>query len=181
MPLSLLHQAISFAVNAHSGLDREGESPLPYFSHPMEVLQNLRYVGGVTDPDLLCVAVLHDVVEQSLLQAADVRTKFGSRIAGLVAELTRKEPTPAETQGMDKADVWWLRSQMLLAEISRMSPEAQTVKLADRLSNIREAKRTKRADKLKRYLTQTEQILEIVPESVNPGLWNAVQARALAG
>jgi (p)ppGpp synthase/HD superfamily hydrolase len=175
MPLSPLHRALSFALKAHSGADREGESPLPYFTHPMEVLQNLRYVGGVTDPDLLCAAVLHDVVEESPVHLAEIRSQFGDRIADLVVELTRQEPSVAEIQGMDKAQIWNLRSQMLLAEIARMSPDAQQVKLADRLSNLREAKRTKRAEKLKRYISQTRRVLEIIPESVNPGLWQAIR------
>jgi (p)ppGpp synthase/HD superfamily hydrolase len=62
-----------------------------------------------------------------------------------------------------------------------MSPAAQTVKLADRLSNVREGKRTKRNGKLERYLAQTRRILEIVSRDVNPGLWDAIQAELPAG
>jgi hypothetical protein len=64
---------------------------------------------------------------------------------------------------------------MLLEEIGRMSPDAQCVKLADRLSNVREGRRTKLGDKLTRYLGQTYLILETIPREVNPGLWDAIR------
>jgi guanosine-3',5'-bis(diphosphate) 3'-pyrophosphohydrolase len=175
MPLSSLHRALSFALQAHLGIDREGDAPLPYFTHPIEVLANLRYVGGVSDPDMLCVAVLHDVVEESPIHLAEIEAQFGPRVASLVKELTRREPGPDETSGLDKGEIWNLRSEILLGEIAKMSADAQVVKLADRLSNIREAKRTKRNEKLKRYLGQTKKILDLVPESVNPGLWQAIR------
>ncbi len=175
MPLTPLHRALSFALHAHAGVDREGPDPLPYFTHPIEVLNNLRYTGGVIDEDLLCAAVLHDVIEESAIHLAEIEAQFGIRVCGLVKELTRREPGPAETSGLDKPQIWALRSEILLAEIAKMSRDAQAVKLADRLSNLREAKRTKRHEKLKRYIGQTRRILETVPESVNPGLWNAIK------
>jgi (p)ppGpp synthase/HD superfamily hydrolase len=175
MQLPSLHRALSFALQAHSGVDREGQAPLPYVTHPIEVLTNLRFIGGVTDPELLCVAALHDVVEDSPIHLSEIKAQFGNRVARLVEELTRREPSESETMGMDKAEIWSLRSKILLSEIASMSPDAQTVKLADRLSNIRDAKRTKKGRKLDRYIGQTRRILEIVPESVNPGLWGAIK------
>ena len=65
---------------------------------------------------------------------------------------------------------------MLLHDIqTKMSHAAWEVKLADRLSNIEEAKLTRTGNKLTRYINQTEQILAIIPESVNPNLWNAIK------
>lgn len=77
---------------------------------------------------------------------------------------------------MSKAEIWALRSDMLLAEIAQMSPDAQQIKLADRLSNLREGFRTKAGEKLARYIRQSRQILEIIPREVNPGLWDAIEA-----
>lgn len=175
MALSLLHRATAFALKAHEGFDREGDSPLPYFTHPIEVLANLRFVGRVTDPDMLCAAILHDTVEGGTVSLADIQKEFGPRVAGLVKELTRCEPTSDQTSGMDKSEVWEFRSSMLLAEISGMSADAQTIKLADRLANLNEAKRMKKGKKLERYLDQTKRILKIIPEAVNPSLWWAIR------
>ena len=76
---------------------------------------------------------------------------------------------------MSKAAIWELRSSILLAEIAEMSPEAQTIKLADRLSNYREALYSKSPAKLARYRKQTEEILRIVPRSINQPLWDAIR------
>jgi len=176
MTYSRLQAAIELAVRLHRDQERDGTNPLPYCTHPIEVLSHLRNVGEVTDEDLLCVAALHDVLEETDIDSAEIAKSFSERVATLVKELTRKEPTPEETKGLDKSAVWKLRAEMLLEEIRHMSPDAQQVKLADRLSNVREAKRTKSGPKLERYFWQTEEILKIVPKSVNPGLWKAIKA-----
>lgn len=170
-----LQKAILYSAQQHQGQDREGEAPLPYFAHPVEVLLNLRYVGKCTDEDMLCAAALHDVIEESGADLKEIEKLCGARTAALVRELTRREPTEAETKGMSKEEVWQLRAQMLLDEIAKMSADAQQIKLADRLSNVVEAYRTKQEKKLDRYLWQTRRILEIVPREISPGLWDAIE------
>jgi guanosine-3',5'-bis(diphosphate) 3'-pyrophosphohydrolase len=174
MPYSLLSKAILFAVQKHDGEYRDGEGGLPYSTHPVEVCTLLRYTGNVMDEDLLCAAALHDVLEETPTTAAEIEKEFGERISGLVSELTRIEPTAEQTEGMAKEEIWALRSGMLLDEISKMSPDAQQVKLADRLANLRQSKITRKGEKLKRYVRQTKKMLEIIPKSVNPALWRAI-------
>jgi (p)ppGpp synthase/HD superfamily hydrolase len=171
-----LQEAVAVAARVHGDEDREGETPLPYLSHVMDVLQNLRYVGGVTDQDLLVAAALHDTVESGGIKLSEIQSKFGSRVGGLVGELTRREPGQTETAGMTRDEIWTLRSSILLAEIQGMSDDAQKVKLADRLSNVQEGKRSKTKKKLDRYLAQSRKILEIIPRKRNPGLWDAIKA-----
>jgi (p)ppGpp synthase/HD superfamily hydrolase len=160
----------------HLGQERDGDHPLPYLTHPVEVLVNLRYVGGVTDPVQLCAAALHDVLEETSVQVDSIREQFGDEVATMVVELTRYEPSDVERAGLSPDEIWALRSRLLLEEIAQMSPRDQAVKLADRLSNLRESKRTKGKKKLDRYLGQTKEILRIVPREVNPGLWDAIKA-----
>lgn len=171
-----LDKALQLAARLHAGQEREGESPLPYVTHPVEVLIALRYVGGETDEDLLCAAALHDVIEESGTKPEAIAKEVGGRAASLVVELTRKEPSEAQRKGLDKDALWSLRANMLLDEIRGMSPEAQKVKLADRLANVREARRTKAGPKWDRYAWQTREILKIVPRERNAGLWEAIQA-----
>jgi guanosine-3',5'-bis(diphosphate) 3'-pyrophosphohydrolase len=170
-----VQEAIRWAAKLHGGQERDGDDPLPYITHPIEVLVNLRYVGGITDEDLLVVALLHDTIEECDADPAEIEKRFGKRVASLVQELTRQEPTAKETEGLSREEIWQLRANMLLEEIGRMSPDAQKVKLADRLSNLREAIRTKWASKLVRYLGHTAQILETIPRQVNPPLWDAIR------
>ena len=164
------------AAERHAGQFRDGAVPLPYLTHPLEVLSLLRYVGGETDEDLLIAAVLHDVIEESGTSASELEEMFGERAAGFVVALTREEPTPEQTEGMSKPEIWRMRAEMLLREIETMDELPRRVKLADRLSNVREAKRTKSGEKVERYLWQTRRILEIVPRETNPGLWDAIEA-----
>jgi (p)ppGpp synthase/HD superfamily hydrolase len=170
-----LDRAIGLAAQMHAGQEREGDSPLPYVTHPMEVLLALRFEGGETDGDLLCAAALHDVIEESGADLSEIESVVGHRAAGLVRELTRREPSRDETKGMSKDEIWTLRANMLLDEIRKMSPEAQRVKLADRLANVREARRTKAGPKWDRYAWQTEEILKIVPRERSVGLWDAIR------
>ena len=167
-----------FAVEAHSGQIRDGDSPLPYATHPVEVVANLRYVGKVVDDDILCAGFLHDVLEETSASQEEIERLFGRRVRELVVSVTRKEPTLKQTAGLDKEGIYALRSRMLLEEIEAMSPESQTIKLADRLSNIVGAHATKEGKKLKRYVEQTETLLRIIPRKVNPALWDAVKREA---
>lgn len=169
-----IQEAINFAVSVHAGSLREGADPLPYITHPFEVLNNLRIIGKVTDLDMWCAAILHDTVESEATSVAQIESRFGPRVASLVSELTRREPAADQIAGLGKKQIWKMRAQMLIDEIARMSPDAQQIKLADRLANLSEANRSKKGDKLERYLWQTNEILKVVPKDVNRDLWDAI-------
>jgi len=140
------------------------------------VLLHLRNVGGITNEDLLCVAVLHDVLEETKTSRSEIEKLTNARVLDLVIELTRREPSADEIKGKTKDQIWKMRAQMLIEEIASMSEDAQRVKLADRLANVREAKRVKSPRKLERYFWQTFQILKAVPVQVNAPLWHAIRA-----
>ncbi len=167
--------AIEFAASKHSGTDRAGEDPLPYIVHPLEVLSFARLVGGVTDEDLLAAAALHDTIEDTETTREEIAVLFGERVAGFVQALTRYEPSEEERAGKSKDEIWEMRSELLLNEIAEMPHEVLPLKLADRLSNVRESKVTKSKPKVARYIRQTKRILEIVPREVNPPLWDAIR------
>jgi len=173
-----LSRAIKWAAKLHLTQFRDGDHPLPYIVHPIEVLSNLRYVGGIEEESMLIVAVLHDTVEEGGTTLAKIQEKFGERVAALVEELTRYEPTESEKSGLTTDQIWQLRSDLLLAEIAKMSKSAQTIKLADRLSNVQEAYRSKSGKELTRYIDQTQRILTIIPREANPGLWDAIASAA---
>lgn len=174
MPKGKLELAIEFASTIHAGDYRDGECPLPYITHPIEVMSLLRYVGGVTDENLLAIACLHDVMEESDTTEAQISEVLGPEIAAGVKALTRYEPSESEREGLNEEQIWSLRSGILLKEISEMSAEIQSVKLADRLANIRQAKVTRKPKKLARYKGQTTEILRLIPKAVNPALWKAI-------
>lgn len=170
-----LEQALAFAVEAHHGTFRDGEMPLPYVTHVIDVVNNLRYIGRELDEEVLCAALLHDTLEETQVKPRDLKRLFGDRVAGLVEELTRREPTAAEAKDLGPDALYELRSRYLLEGIQKMSPEAQKIKLADRLSNLEEAFATRRGNNRKRYLAQSREILNLIPKSVSPALWKAVR------
>jgi len=173
--LSLLQEAVRFAAKAHRGQDRDGSAALPYFTHPIDVMNRLRYDAGVEDEEILAVGALHDVVEECGVGLDELAVRFGSRVAGLVGELTRSEPTAEEIASLSEAEVVELRSRMLLADIAKMSPEAQLVKLADRASNLNASLKTRSGEKRARYVRQSYLILETIPREVSPVLWDGIQ------
>lgn len=172
----LLTHALSFAERCHRGQFRDGPNAVPYLCHPIEVLVNLRSVGGITDEQICAACLLHDVLEECPVTEEEMRSEFGDRVTDLVLQVTRQEPSEEQTASLTPDEKWALRSQMLLAEISAMGPEAQIIKLADRLSNLREAKMTRTGKKLLRYMKQTDEILKIIPKSANGPLWNAIES-----
>lgn len=174
VPFPRLHKAVRWAAKLHKNTDRDGEAPLPYITHPLEVLSNLRFLAGVTDEEMLCAAVLHDTLEDTDATGLKIEKKFGPRVRQLVESVTRTEPKAEEIEGKSEAQVWKMRSDLLLKEIREMPPEAQQIKLADRLSNVQGALKTKTGEKLKRYLKQSREILKIVPREVAPELWDAI-------
>lgn len=171
-----LGRALKFAYKAHRGQERDGESPLPYLSHPVDVLCRLRYVAGIKDSTMLCAALLHDVLEETRATAKDIEAEFGTDVRRLVEAMTRREPLPETTAGLKEAQVWRLRNDMLLREIAEMPDKAKTLKLADRCSNLEAAIATRSGEKLSRYLWQSACILAMIDRKVCPPLWDQIAA-----
>jgi (p)ppGpp synthase/HD superfamily hydrolase len=173
LALPLVHKALRRAGKLHRKQERDGAAALPYLSHPVDVLNILRYEGKVTDDEVLAAGLLHDVIEETDETIEDVCKRFGERVAGIVGEVTRDEP---DRTGLSQEQVWQLRTDMLLAEIDKMSPEAKSIKLADRISNLQGAKATKAVADYQRYVRQSELILNRIPMETNDALWRKLQS-----
>lgn len=82
---SKIENATAFCERAHYGQKRKytGE---PYHTHPQAVA---KLVAEVTDdPDVICAALLHDVVEDTPVTFREIGMLFGSRVAHFVGEVT---------------------------------------------------------------------------------------------
>lgn len=86
------------------------------------------------------------------------------------------EPTEAQREGLSKDEIWEMRTALLLDEIKAMSPEAQLIKLCDRLSNLTEAKATRTGKRLQRYVRQSRMILRAIPPASSPSAWAELDA-----
>jgi len=80
----LLEKAIAFATEKHAG-QKYGDKP--YITHCLAVLE--RVEGYTSDKDVLCAAVLHDVIEDCGITRDELERMFGVFVAEWVETLTR--------------------------------------------------------------------------------------------
>ncbi|HEY3780467.1 MAG TPA: HD domain-containing protein [Fimbriimonadaceae bacterium] len=169
-----LHKAIKLAVKAHKKQDLDDAHPLPYVTHPLDVLNLLRYDAEVLDEEILCAAVLHDLLEETDVTEKEIAKDFGEEVLSLVKQMTRKE-SPPEVMDLPEDKRWQIRNDEMMDEIDHMSEAAKKIKLADRCSNLRVALRVRTGEKLERYLGQSREILEHIDREISPALWDKIQ------
>lgn len=123
----LVTSAADFAARRHLGQTRKGASQAPYINHLAEVAALLAATSAAADPNLIAAAWLHDVVEDGHATAAEIEDLFGSDIRALVDELT-------DDMSLGKEE----RKRRQTTEIAGKSRRARLLKLADKVSNVRE-------------------------------------------
>lgn len=144
-------KAVEFAIRWHG--DQRRPTGAPYLEHLLEALEVLVRGAGVTDPAVLCAAVLHDVVEDTACTVADVRREFGNRVADLVGWVTI--PESRDPKAAKEAYLRGLRD----------APEdAILIKLADRASNVQTLRNLGLA-KQREYYAQTMTYIMPLAES----------------
>src|SRR5687767_13388378 len=88
---SMIDRAIAFAARAHDGQQRKTDDT-PYIAHPFAVAMMVQAMGG--GETAVIAALLHDTVEDSHVEPAEIEATFGEEVAALVAactELPKKE------------------------------------------------------------------------------------------
>ena len=125
-----LDEAIKFAVDAHAGQVRKIRNN-PYILHPLEAAA---IAGTLTkDEDIICAAVLHDVVEDTDGTLDEIRELFGDRVAELVCSETenKRRYLPPEA-------TWKIRKEETLKHLRESNDIGiKTLWMADKLSNVR--------------------------------------------
>lgn len=118
-----IEHAEAFAKAAHRGQKRKytGE---PYWHHLEEVAQIVKDAGGSVE--MICAAWLHDTVEDCGTKVEQLRATFGDDVAEMVEALTDS----THDKGNRKT-----RKALDRARLAAASPEIQTIKLADMISN----------------------------------------------
>jgi guanosine-3',5'-bis(diphosphate) 3'-pyrophosphohydrolase len=121
--------ALAYAVEQHAGQRRDADGA-PFVLHPIEVATMLADVGA---PDhVVAAGVLHDTLEKTDAEPADLRERFGSRVTALVVALS-EDPTISGYAERKAA----LRDQVRAAD-----DEALMVFAADKVSKARELRLT---------------------------------------
>jgi (p)ppGpp synthase/HD superfamily hydrolase len=126
--MTIIIRARVFATAAHAAVGQVRKYTFePYIVHPAEVASIVMSHGG-TDA-MVAAAWLHDVVEDTGVTIETIRAEFGTEVAELVGWLTDvskpEDGNRARRKAMDR-------------EHTAAAPsEAQTIKLADLISNSR--------------------------------------------
>jgi (p)ppGpp synthase/HD superfamily hydrolase len=120
--------ALVYATQAHEG-QRRKRSDVPYVAHLLAVCALVLEDGG--DEDEAIAALLHDVVEDQggAARAADVRRRFGDRVADIVVACSDTDAWPKPP--------WRPRKEAYVSHV-RTAPDAvRRVSLADKVHNAR--------------------------------------------
>ncbi len=122
-----LIDAVHFAADKHRDQRRKDKGATPYINHPVSLAHILTNEGGVHDIDVLCAALLHDTIEDTDTTPEELVAHFGPRITSIVLEVTD-----------DTTQHFTVRKQAQIDHAPHMSHEAKLVKLADKISNLRD-------------------------------------------
>lgn len=120
--------ALVYAARLHARQTRKS-TPIPYVSHLMSVCALVLEDGG--DEVQAIAALLHDAVEDQggapVLE--EIRGRFGSRVAAIVAGCTDSDTVPKPP--------WRERKEKYIAHLRDASPDVLRVSRADKLHNAR--------------------------------------------
>ena len=125
--IALVLRASAFAAHKHRNQRRKDVEASPYINHPLTLANVLANEGGVADTVTLCAALLHDTVEDTDTTADELTQAFGPEIGGVVLEVT-------DDRSLPKAE----RKRLQVEHAATISDRAKLVKLADKISNLRD-------------------------------------------
>jgi len=117
-----------YCENYHHGQFRKGSNE-PYWKHPLAVAEILeRY--GYSDPVTQCIALLHDIVEDTPLKMDEIIQIFGYEISNGVYVLSRNTGKMKEGRKLSPEE-YVLRLSFARKKIKR-------VKIADMIDNTKD-------------------------------------------
>lgn len=116
-------EVIDYMLKHHEGQYRKFNKQ-PYAFHPARVAKTVEKTVG--DRDLVIAAACHDILEDTEVNWKSLAAEFGTRVAKLVQELTSHIPSHRKDQ----------KASFLIKKMIKISDDALTIKLADRLDNV---------------------------------------------
>jgi len=125
--LKLMLKALTFASQKHKDQRRKDHAASPYINHPISLANILCNEGHVTDVEVICGAFLHDTVEDTQTTPEELEAEFGKVIMDIVMDVT-------DDKNLSKEE----RKRMQIQHAEHASNKAKLVKLADKISNLRD-------------------------------------------
>jgi GTP pyrophosphokinase len=154
MSLIIDLQAVdAFAAWAHRGQKRntgDATAPeLPYIVHPRAVRQILEAEHPdpkMSEPWVLAVALLHDVLEDCDVHHRELSERFGEQVSAAVRALSKEMKAVPEARKTD--DQYW-------AVLAQSPLAVRQIKAADRIDNLRSCQKWPRPRLATKYLVET--------------------------
>ena len=160
--LLLVLRAADFAAQRHQGQRRKGRTKRPYIGHCMEVALMIADIAKSDDPTIISAAILHDVIEDTDTTREELSEAFGERVADFVSQVTDDKSLPKDE-----------RKKLQVEHAPHLSPAAKLIKLADKISNVREIGNDPPGDwstkRRRKYLKWAKKVVEALGD-VNPDL-----------
>ena len=125
---ALIDAAYVLAMKAHGAQKRDNGDA--YITHPVAVADIL--AGYRLDTASIATGLLHDVIEDTPVKLAEIESRFGTEIAGLVDGVTKLTRLELQSDRTKQAENF----RKLVLAMSR-DIRVLLVKLADRLHNMR--------------------------------------------
>ncbi len=152
MTESITSRAYFFAKNAHESIDQKRKyTNEPYINH----LKNVVYIVSKVPHNeiMLASAWLHDTVEDTAVTIKEIEINFGIEISMQVSMLT--DISKKEDGNRIK------RKNIDLVHLSRASPDAKSIKLADLIDNSNSIIKYGK-DFAKIYLVEMRRLLKVL-------------------
>jgi guanosine-3',5'-bis(diphosphate) 3'-pyrophosphohydrolase len=153
----LLNAAYDLAAAAHAQQTRDNGDP--YITHPLAVAEIL--AGYRLDTATIVTALLHDVIEDTVVKLPNLEKRFGPAIAGLVDGVTKLTRLELQSDRTKQAENF---RKLVLA----MSKDIRVllVKLADRLHNMRTLHYVLKPERRQRIARETMEIYAPLAERI---------------
>jgi len=161
-PVGGILDALQFAAHKHRDQRRKDLEASPYINHPIALAHVLWGEGRVHDAAVIQAALLHDTIEDTETTPEELRARFGRKVARIVAEVT-------DDKSLTKAQ----RKQLQVDHAPHISREAKLVKLADKISNLRDmaasAPKTWPKSRVREYFDWAKRVVDAL-RGVHPRL-----------
>lgn len=158
-----INQAIQFATIVHGSQVRKGNEHVPYIFHCIDTANEVIDYSGLPVHliEIAAVtAILHDTVEDTAVTIECIQDQFGVDVMRGVEALS-KNTALSNAEGNSKG-------KSLHENLERIKVRAiwvQTIKLADRISNLKTFPAMWSREKINAYLNESKIIADILGDS----------------
>ena len=158
-PLDIEKLDYAYDMAKHGHRNQFRESGERYFEHVRATALIMVDELGITDVEMLMVALLHDMLEDTFLLTPDrIKITFGERVARMICGISKPKKSGSRFSDNDE------RQEGYFKQITNASVEEKIVKLADRLHNLRTLNQCSKEKQLRKIKETKERYLPLLDD-----------------